>query len=111
MAEWNHDMAKAPRGRIRLMPTGKGNSTRKVFEPAKIVVASACGVVTVSRWIDDERRWEMFTSEVGPIAWMPHPGAREHVDAKGRTRVVVDLPKHPTMAESWFDRALKARAA
>lgn len=112
MSDWHHDMSTAPRGKFRLQPTGKGNGTRKVLERAEIVVAGACGVVAISYWIDAERRWSMFTSEVPPIAWMKKPEPVEVMGRDGKPRLATVLPAHPTMAESWFqDWLSKLRAA
>ena len=111
MAEWNFDMTKAPRGRFRVVPSGNGKGTRRVFEPADIIVAGACGTVTVAHWLDDQKRWNMFTAEVPPVAWMPYAGPRAYVDDKGKTRYAIDLPAHPTMATSWFQDRLAGRAA
>lgn len=111
MAEWNFDMSKAPRGRFRVVPSGKGKGTRRVFEPADIIVAGACGTVTVAHWLDDQKRWNMFTAEVQPIAWMPYAGPRAYVDDKGKTRYAIDLPAHPTKATSWFQDRLAGRIA
>lgn len=111
MAEWNFDMTKAPRGKVRLVAAGQGKGTRKVPERVDIIAASACGVVTVTRWLDDQKRWNMFTSEVGPIAWMPYAGPRQYMDDKGRNRYTVDLPPHPSMATSWFADLLAERRA
>ena len=108
---WNTNMAAAPRGKVRLVATGKGKSTRKVPEPVTIIAASACGVVCLTRWLDDEKRWNMFTVEVPPIAWMPYAGPRQIIDAKGKPRNVVDLPAHPTKATSWFQDLLAERRA
>ena len=103
MGTWSFDMTKAPRGKVKLVAAGKdGNGTRKVPERAEVILASACGVVTVGYWLDAEARFNMFTAEVPPIAWMPYPGPRAYVDAKGKTRYAVDLPPHPTVAEPWF---------
>ena len=102
MGTWSFDITKAPRGRYRIVAMANGKGTRKVFEPVEIITASACGVVSVSRWVDDEKRFDMFTAEVPPIAWMPFNGRRAYVDAKGKTRYAVDLPPHPTVAEPWF---------
>lgn len=111
MAEWSFDMAKAPRGKYRVIAAGReGLGARKVFERQQIVAASSCGVVTVSYWIDDQKRWSMFTHEHPPIAWAPYTGARL-VEEGGETRKVVDLPAHPTMAESWFQGLLRERRA
>ena len=110
MANWNTDMAKAPRGALRIVPAGK-DATRKVMVPTEIIAASACGVVCVSYWIDAEKRWNCFTREVPPIAWMPYAGPRAYVDEKGKTRHAIDLPAHPTKATSWFQDRLAGRVA
>jgi hypothetical protein len=107
---WSFDMSAAPRGKLRLQPTGRGSGTRKVPERAEIVVAGACGTVTVSHWLDDERRWEFFTRDVPPIAWMEKPAPVE-IAGKDGPRMVVVLPAHPKTATSWFDERLARRAA
>lgn len=109
MGSWSTDMSKAPRGRYRVIASANGKGTRRVFEPADIIVASACGVVTVARWLDDEQRWNMFTTEVPPIAWMPYAGPRQYIDDKGKTRYAIDLPKHPSVAEPWYTTFLRER--
>ena len=110
MAEaWNFDMSKAPRGKYDIVALANGKGTRRVFEPADIIVAGACGTVTVAHWLDDQKRWNMFTAEVPPIAWMPYAGPRAYVDDKGKTRYAIDLPAHPTMAESWFTTFMRER--
>ena len=108
MAQWNHDLTKAPRGSIRIVPAGK-DATRKIMVPTEIIAASACGVVCIARWLDDQKRWDMFTREAPPIAWQPYSGPRAYVDAKGKTRYAVDLPKHPTVAEPWFTTFMRER--
>lgn len=106
---WNHDMAKAPRGTFRVVPAGKdAKSARKVFERAEIIIAGKCGVVCVSYFIPDEKRWNMLAAGEQPVAWLPVTEMRtEMVD--GKTRQV--LPAHPTMATSWFADMLAARRA
>lgn len=108
MSEWSFDMAKAPRGKIRLIAT-RGTGTRKIAEPAQIIAASACGIVTISQWIEDEKRWSMFTPDAPPIAWMPHTGPETVVGEDGKARKVVRLPAHPTMATSWFSDLMAER--
>ena len=110
MADWTHDMASAPTGSYRTVPSGK-EGTRQVHDPVEIIVAGACGTVTVSRWLPDEGRWNMFTAEVPPTAWMPYAGPRAYVDDKGKTRYAIDLPQHPTKATSWFQDLLAERRA
>lgn len=112
MAEWNHDIAKAPRGNYRLVAGPKGKGDRKVFEPERIIVASRCGVVTVSYWLPEQKRWSMFTAEAGPIAWMQWDGPKIVIGEDGKERRVLDLPPHPTKATSWFqDRLAERRVA
>lgn len=112
MADWNHDISKAPRGKYRVVPAGKGDkSTRKVFERQEIIAAGPHGTVCVSYFIPEQARWNMFTAENGPIAWQPYAGRREYLDEKGRTRYAIDLPAHPTMATSWFQDLLAERRA
>lgn len=112
MGDWTFDMSSAPRGRIRLIATTHGNGTRRVAERQMIIVASACGIVTLTHWLVEERRWDLFTSARPPIAWMPYEGQVRIVGEDGKARMRVVLPTHPTMKESWFDRALaQARTA
>lgn len=103
---WSFDMAKAPRGGFRIISLPNGKGTRRVFEAADIIVAGRCGTVTVAHWLDDEKRFNMFSADVPPIAWMPLDGMlTEVVDGKER-RV---LPDHPTVTESWFSAFLRER--
>ena len=47
-----------------------------------IIAAGGKGVVTGSRWLEKEGRWNMFTKAVPPLAWQPwpdHPGERSAV--------------------------------
>ena len=103
MNRWNHDISKAPRGRIKLVPA-TGNTTRKLADPDWIIAASKCGVVCLSYWIDDEKRWNMFAQGEQPIAWMPYDGRK--MAGKG-----ANPPAHPTMAASWFQVFLAIGAA
>lgn len=81
---WNFDLTQAPVGTNRTVekkfPDG---STRKheIFEAAQVWAASKCGKVTLSYYIPKEKRWNMFTKDVPPIAWQPfvvpeHPGVQ-----------------------------------
>ncbi len=78
---WNFNMDEAPRGHFEdvTRTIGKNVVMSVVHVPEPIIAAGNDGVVTVSRWIDREKRWNMFTADVPPIAWMPwpkHPEAR-----------------------------------
>ena len=79
---WNFDMDAAPHGRVE-------QRTRKVkdadvpyehFVRDRIIVAADDGkTVTMSSWLPEEGRWEMFTKDHPPIAWQlwpEHPGAQ-----------------------------------
>ena len=83
MSAWNFDMSEAPRGHHEDRAVAKG--TRKVFIPARIIAAASDGTVTLSNWIPDQQRWNMFTEDAPPIAWMPwpeHPGSQPCPPAK-----------------------------
>ena len=77
MSEWRTDLENAPRGKMIELPGPKG-SVRKVHQSEPVIVASADGkTVTVSRWIPDEKRWNMLGKKELPVAWQPfptHPG-------------------------------------
>lgn len=61
MKDWNFDIIQAPRGQM-------------------IIAAGSKGHVTVSKWLPREERWQMFSKDTPPLAWMPwptHPEAAE----------------------------------
>ena len=72
---WNFDMSTAPRGEVRKVKRiiGKNEAEIDVHEPTIIIAAGSGDVVTVSRWLPKEGRWNMFTKAVPPIAWMEFP--------------------------------------
>lgn len=76
---WNFDMASAPRGEelARVVKTAKGDRLVPHYEHVRIIAAGNKGIVTLSRWLPNEERWEMFTKDVPPFAWMPWPTAPE----------------------------------
>lgn len=78
---WNRDMSVAPKGTTDMRQRkGKDGSETDYehFVPAKIIAAASDGkTVTVSNWLPEQGRWNMFTKEQPPVAWMPwpdHPG-------------------------------------
>lgn len=77
---WNRDISQAPRGTMRLVKRTIGKKEVEVeeFTPDLIIAAGNGGVVTISRWLPKEGRWNMFTTSVPPLAWMPWP---DHPDA------------------------------
>ncbi len=81
MSEWNFDMEAAPRGHTELRTRKGRDGTETEYAhhvSAKIIAAAADGVtVTVSNWLPDQERWNMFNKDAPPVAWMPwpeHPG-------------------------------------
>lgn len=77
--EWNYDMSAAPRGRtekrVYQHKSQKDKTVeRDVFVPELIIAASKSDrVVTASRWLPNESRWNMFAKGEEPLAWMPWP--------------------------------------
>lgn len=72
---WNFDMAKAPKGSWQNVErtVGKAIKVARVHTPELIIAAGNGGVVTISRWLPEEERWNMFTKDVPPLAWQPWP--------------------------------------
>ena len=79
---WNFDISQAPRGSTRMVARTIGKNTAMVEEhvPDLIIAAGNGGVVTTSRWLPKEGRWNMFTVGTPPLAWMPWP---THPNAEG----------------------------
>ncbi len=83
MPEWNFDISTAPRGHWEedRLP-GRGGSTRTVrrYSVPRVILASKCGKVIVSRWLppdEDEKRpvgrWNGFMAGEEIVAWQPYP--------------------------------------
>ena len=72
---WNFDISQAPKGKTKkITRTLKGKEVEtELHVPEKILAAGNEGVVTLSHWIEKEQRWNMFTKDVPPLAWMPWP--------------------------------------
>ena len=68
-------MDEAPRGHYAdvTRTIGKNVVMSVVHVPELIIAAGNGGVVTVSKWLPDEARWNMFTKETPPMAWQPWP--------------------------------------
>lgn len=77
--KWNYNMDEAPKGEYKELPARNGG-VRKVFAPEKILAAHSDGeLVTISNWIPEQGRWNMFSKDAPPIAWAPwpdHPGVK-----------------------------------
>ena len=71
---WNFDIDAAPKGdekRVSGKVAGTRAYERSVHVREKIFAAGNGGVVTVSSWIPEQGRWNMFTKAVPPMAWRP----------------------------------------
>ena len=75
MMQWNFNIDEAPRGEFREVTRniGKNEVTMEEHIPVLIIAAGNDGVVTPSKWIEKDQRWNMFTKDVPPLAWMPWP--------------------------------------
>lgn len=75
MTAWNFDISQAPRGTVRMVERTIGKNTVSVEDhtPDLIIAAGNGGVVTISKWMPKEGRWNMFTKAVPPLAWLPWP--------------------------------------
>lgn len=83
MTAWNFDMDEAPRGTSRTVSRTLGKNQIEVeeFTPYFILAAGNGGVVTFSRWLPNEGRWNMFSKAVPPLAWMPWPSHPHRTEA------------------------------
>jgi len=82
---WNFDISAAPKGGERVISgsiAGSRKYERRVHVKEKVFTAGTGGVVTVSYWIKDHERWNMFTKAVPPMAWRPYEEG-------------APLPRHP----------------
>lgn len=109
MIPWNTDITAAPRGKYRVLNRkfGKGQADTRVFEPDLVILATQCGVVTVSSYLPAEdgrpARWNMLAAGEQPVAWMHYADApRRMIETKTGTREVVETPAHPTIAQPWW---------
>lgn len=86
MMTWNFDISQAPKGGFTeaKAPTGPRGKERLVrtYHAPKIIAAGNNGVVTISKWLHEAERWEMFTKGTPPLAWQPWPS---HPHAEGRS--------------------------
>lgn len=74
---WFFDMSAAPRGEYvkSTVKSSKGPVEKETYQHVTIYLLGACKTVTHGKWLPDEERWEMFTKDVPPVAWMPLPTA------------------------------------
>lgn len=76
---WRTDLDAAPRGQhvTNIVTTKNGARSSRHFVSEPVILASKCGKVVKSKWLEDGR-WEFFNKGEQPVAWQPwptHPGA------------------------------------
>ena len=76
MSGWNFDMSQAPRGRIvqTSYRNAKGVLVQKSAWKSPIIFVAYDGdQVGVTKWLEDEQRWNGFTKNKDSDAWLPYP--------------------------------------
>jgi len=69
--DWSYKLKDAPRGELVKEMIGKNEA--EVYKHEKILTASKCGKIIVSCWLPKSKRWEFYSKDSPPIAWMPMP--------------------------------------
>ncbi len=72
---WNYNIEQAPKGWAATAIISVDGKPRKrdVFNHEKVITASECGKVIVSKWLPDQQRWEGYKKDEQPIAWQDYP--------------------------------------
>jgi hypothetical protein len=69
--EWSYDMETAPKSKVRSKKRGKQEYPEVDY--IHILTASMCGRVLLSTWLPHEGRWERYTKDSPPVAWIDKP--------------------------------------
>lgn len=75
MTNWNFNMEEAPKGYFKdteIKIKGEVKIVKKYIKE-NVIVAGEKNTVTVSNWIPSDERWNMFTKDCPPVAWIPFP--------------------------------------
>ena len=84
---WSFDISTAPRGKTvtttRLVndknsASGKSVKDFEEFREEPVILATKCGKVVRSYWMQKEGRWAGFATGEQPLAWMPWPEHPHH---------------------------------
>lgn len=97
---WSFDISKAPRGSYVVVNRkfGKGQADTRVFKPDRVILATKCGKVTVSKYLPDEKRWEMLAHGEQPVAWQAWPDHPHFHEIEGeQTHLDRGTPAAPSM--------------
>lgn len=76
MSEWQ-SMDGAPKGSVQTMQRKIGKNMVEITEhvaPTIIAASATCDTVCLSRWLENEGRWNMFKKDSPPMSWQPWPG-------------------------------------
>jgi len=73
MTEWNFDLTQAPRGKTvtRSVKTKDGVKDVTDIVPERVWLASKCGKVIPSYWVESRKNWAGF-QDAPPVAWQPY---------------------------------------
>lgn len=92
---WNFNMDEAPRGTVEIVTRevkGKVQQMEK-FTPQRILATNGV-IVTMSNWIPPKKgppaapgRWNMFSADRPPIAWMEWPEAPTADEIKAQQNI------------------------
>lgn len=98
---WITDISKAPQGKYVIKSRRvKGDKTadHRVFKPDMIWAASKCGIVTLSCYLPDQKRWEMFAKGERPVAFHdfdPDRDTAKETNKRGQEVTRYYPPAHP----------------
>lgn len=75
---WNFNMDEAPKGGWVKRDTGRKDKAGQPivadeYETVRILAAGSNGLVTISKWLHESARWEMFSEKSPPKAWQTFP--------------------------------------
>ncbi len=59
----------APKGKTRKAPVGNKGGERIIYDPDYILVPTSSGEITLSCWLPDQQRWNMFSAKHPPTHW------------------------------------------
>lgn len=80
MREWNFNIDEAPKGSYEeyTVKTKTGEMRLQRYLAPRIIAAGSGDTVTVSTWIPGSGRWDFFSKDCPPVAWMPFPEHPNH---------------------------------
>lgn len=72
--QWNTDISAAPRGKTVTRTVKTKDGFKDVPDPVieRVWLASKCGKVVLSHWVDSRSAWSGFADKEQPVAWYPY---------------------------------------